>query len=69
LFKRVCEEWEKEQGESAVAPPLSKLDHLSLGDRVKIMTFTVLVVLFGWYFRRKYLPSIERVQFEQHSSK
>lgn len=69
LFKRVCEEWEKEQGESAAAPPLSKLDDLSLGDRVKIMIFTALVVLSGWYFRRKYLPSIERVQFEQRSSK
>lgn len=69
LFKRVCEEWENEQGESAVAPPLSKLDHLSLGDRAKITIFTVLVALFGWYFRRKYLPSVERVQCEQRRSK
>ncbi|KAL4945916.1 hypothetical protein BDV06DRAFT_183612 [Aspergillus oleicola] len=69
LCKRVCEEWKKEQGESTVAPPLTKLDRLTLGQRMAIWAITTLVVLSSWYFRRKYLPSIERVQFEQSRAK
>ncbi|KAL4916120.1 PLC-like phosphodiesterase [Aspergillus aurantiobrunneus] len=68
LFKRVCEEWEKELGASTHAPPLSKLDALTLGQRAMILVFTVLVALSSGFLRRKYLPPIERVQLEQRRS-
>ncbi|KAL4781283.1 PLC-like phosphodiesterase [Aspergillus varians] len=67
LFKQVCEEWEKEQKESggAVDSAPSELDRLTLGQKARIWLITILVFLLGGYFKRKYLPSLERVRLEK----
>ncbi|KAL2826705.1 hypothetical protein BDW59DRAFT_171780 [Aspergillus cavernicola] len=69
LLKRVYEDWEKEQKEQALGLPLTDLDRLTLGQRVRILIVTILVFLSTWYIRRKYLPSIKRVQFEERRGK
>lgn len=64
-FRQVCEEWEKEQRNEAGAFHDPQLDRLTVGERLRIMAVAVYLLLFGWFLKLKYLPSVERVQFEQ----
>jgi phosphatidylglycerol phospholipase C len=60
-FKQLCEGWGKEQRDET-APDL---DQLTVGERLRILLVVVYLLLFGWFLKFKYLPSVERVQFEQ----
>lgn len=64
-FKQVCEGWEKEQRDETGAIRALELDQLTVGERVRILAVAVYLLLFGWFLKLKYLPSVERVQFEQ----
>ncbi|KAJ5121737.1 hypothetical protein N7448_002869 [Penicillium atrosanguineum] len=66
-FKQICEEWKKERNETGVirAP---ELDQLSVGERLQILAVAAWLVLFGWFLKLKYFPSVERVQFEQRKA-
>ena len=64
-FKQVCEEWEKEQRNESGATRATELDQPTVGERLRILALTVYSVLFGWFLKLKYPPSVERVQFEQ----
>ncbi|KAJ6119174.1 hypothetical protein N7523_003454 [Penicillium sp. IBT 18751x] len=64
-FKQICEEWEKEERNETGALQTTELDQLTVGERLRILALTMFLVLFGWFLKRKYFPSVERVQFEQ----
>jgi phosphatidylglycerol phospholipase C len=65
LYKRVCEVWEREGKDGVVFEPELQVDSLSVGQRAQIWMVAVLVVLFGWVIRRKYLLGGERVRLEE----
>lgn len=67
-FKQVCEEWEKEQRSETGAIQATESDQLTVGERLRILAVAVYLVLFGWFLKLKYLPSVERVQFEQRKA-
>lgn len=64
-FRKLCMEWEKEQTNETGAFHDPELDRLTIGERLRILTVAMFLMLFGWFLRRKYFPSVERVQFEQ----
>ena len=64
-FRQVCEAWEKEQRNETGVFHDPQLDRLTVGERLRIMAVAVYLLLFGWFLKLKYLPSVERVQFEQ----
>ncbi|KAL2793695.1 PLC-like phosphodiesterase [Aspergillus keveii] len=59
LLKSVYEKWEEEQKGHTQQPPLTRLDRLTLGQRLEIMLLTFLVMISSRYFRRKFLSSVE----------
>jgi phosphatidylglycerol phospholipase C len=65
LYKRVCEVWERERKDGIVFEPELQVDRLSVGQRAQIWIVAVLVVLFGWVIRRKYLLGGQRVRIEE----
>jgi phosphatidylglycerol phospholipase C len=65
LYKRVCEVWERERKDRIVFEPELQVDRLSVGQRAQIWMVAVLVVLFGWVIRRKYLLGGQRVRIEE----
>ncbi|KAL4932547.1 glycerophosphodiester phosphodiesterase [Aspergillus undulatus] len=70
LLRRVYEEWEKEERanpNTSEPRPLTKSDRLTVGQRIQIMVFTILVVLSNRYFRWKFLPSVDHMRLEEPS--
>lgn len=66
-YQQICAQWEAEQqAKSGIAKAAGPI-RLNLAEKLDIWTLALLAVLVGWYFRRKYLPSVHRVQLEQHS--
>lgn len=63
-YRQVCEQWESEQQVGAGRSSATKADSLTWGERLRVLVITVLITLFGWIFRRKYLVPVDRVQFE-----
>jgi phosphatidylglycerol phospholipase C len=64
-FRELCEEWEKEDRNESGAFHDPELDRPTVGERLRILVVALYLLLFGWYLKMKYLPSVERVQFEQ----
>ncbi|KAJ5718855.1 uncharacterized protein N7483_009937 [Penicillium malachiteum] len=60
----IRENWHKEQSEGSSRTANLDQDRLDFGQRTRVLLVTVLVFVFGWVIRRKYLPTLERVQFE-----
>ncbi|KAJ5688536.1 hypothetical protein N7462_002928 [Penicillium macrosclerotiorum] len=65
LFRQVCEEWKKDKANGPDAAQDPELDRLSLGQRAQIWIVTAFILVFGWLLRFKYLPAVERVQFDE----
>ncbi|KAJ5654707.1 hypothetical protein N7490_001710 [Penicillium lividum] len=64
-FQSVCEQWELDQKKGPLASLDPKADRLTVGQRVEIILVAVYVLTVGWFLKRKYLPTVERVQFEE----
>lgn len=64
-LKEVCEEWKKEQTKGTLSSYDPALESLTIRQRAFVAMVTVYIMLFGWYLKRRYLPTVERVQFEQ----
>ncbi|KAJ5893232.1 hypothetical protein N7495_004923, partial [Penicillium taxi] len=62
LLKEVHEDWQ-----SGTSPHLTdpKLDRVTWRQHIQIYVVMMYVVFFSWIFKRKYLPSVERVQVEE----
>ncbi|KAL5043620.1 hypothetical protein BDW71DRAFT_187755 [Aspergillus fruticulosus] len=68
LLRRVYAEWEKEaKANPSEQPPLTRSDRLTVGQRIQIIVFTILVILSNRYFRRKFLPSVEQMHIKELS--
>lgn len=67
-YLQVSEQWEKEQAENSGTSPHTDLDRLTLTQRLEILGAALYVLLFGWFLKRKYLATVERVQFEEHKN-
>ena len=65
LYKQIREEWEKEHREGSPASQDPASDQLSFPQRFQILLTTFFVVVFGWYLRRKYHLTVERIHFEE----
>lgn len=64
-FQKICEEWELDQKKGPLASLDPKADRLTFRQRVEILLVVLYLLTFGWFLKRKYLPSLERVQFEE----
>ena len=64
-FQRVCEEWEIEHQDESGASIRPELNYLTYTQRLQVLAAALYVLLFGWLLKRKYLASVERVQFEE----
>ncbi|KAJ5921626.1 hypothetical protein N7454_009100 [Penicillium verhagenii] len=64
-FQEVREQWALEHRKGALASCNPKADRLTLGQQVEIILVAVYVLTFGWFLKRKYLPTVERVQIEE----
>ena len=51
-FKSITDEWRERD---------DKWEGITLGQMVQVGLMTVVVVLFGWMFRLRYLPSVNKV--------
>ncbi|KAJ5657068.1 hypothetical protein N7507_009018 [Penicillium longicatenatum] len=64
-FQKVCEEWELDQKKGPLASLDPKADRLTFGQRVEILLVAFYVLTFGWFLKRKYLPTVERVHLDE----
>lgn len=67
-FRHVCDAWEKERRDDMGQSLHPELDRLTFIQRLQILAVTVYLLLFGWILKRKYLSSVEQVQFEERKS-
>ncbi|KAJ5086162.1 hypothetical protein N7532_010933, partial [Penicillium argentinense] len=64
-YQQVCREWQEQQKDGSGTPHDPSLDSLTLSQRAHILLATLFILLFGWVLKRRYLPAVERVQFEE----
>lgn len=64
-FRQVCDEWEKRHRDGTGSSLDPNLDRLTLAQYLRVLAVAMYVLLFGWFVKRKYLSSVERVQFEK----
>ncbi|OQE19066.1 hypothetical protein PENSTE_c016G06514 [Penicillium steckii] len=64
-YRQVREEWEQGRNDASLIRYDSSKDGLTFSQRAQILIATVFVVCFGWLLRRRYLPAVEKVQFEE----
>ncbi|CAG7917946.1 unnamed protein product [Penicillium olsonii] len=63
-FHEVCDEWEREHSDLKIVPQKTRI---SLKQRMEVLAIALYIKCFGWYYRRKYLSPIERVDL--HANK
>lgn len=64
-YQQICAQWEAEQQVKSGKPRGTESDCLTLAEKLDIWTLAILALLVGWYFRRKYLPSLQSVQLDE----
>lgn len=64
-FREICAQWESEQKEGSPLRPDPNADRLSFSQRVELLCIALYLLLFGWFYKLKYFPTVERVHFEE----